>query len=161
MRELLPFKLTGAQVRVLAEIDSDLASDHPMQRLVQGDVGSGKTMVAWLASLQVIERGYQALWMAPTEMLAEQHFGNLLKFAQTLGVSSALLTASTPTRERKVLLERIANGEIQFVVGTHALIQDDVRVPRMGLGVIDEQHRFGVLQRLSLQRLVGDDSTAT
>jgi len=158
MRELLPFKLTGAQERVLAEIESDLASDHPMQRLVQGDVGSGKTMVAWLASLQVIDRGYQALWMAPTEMLAEQHFGNLLKFAQILGVSSALLTASTPARQRKFLLERIANGDIQFVVGTHALIQEDVRVPRMGLGVIDEQHRFGVLQRLSLQRLVGDDS---
>ncbi len=82
MRELLPFKLTGAQERVLAEIEIDLAADHPMQRLVQGDVGSGKTMVAWLASLQVIERGYQALWMAPTEMLAEQHFGNLQKFAQ-------------------------------------------------------------------------------
>jgi len=159
MRELLPFKLTGAQERVLAEIGSDLTADHPMQRLVQGDVGSGKTMVAWLASLQVIDRGYQALWMAPTEMLAEQHFGNLLKFAQTLGVSSALLTASTPARQRKLLLERIANGEIQFVVGTHALIQDDVRVPRMGLGVIDEQHRFGVLQRLSLRRLAGDDAT--
>jgi len=159
MRELLPFKFTGAQERVLGEIEIDLASDHPMQRLVQGDVGSGKTMVAWLASLQVIDRGYQALWMAPTEMLAEQHFGNLLKFAQTLGVSSALLTASTPARQRKLLLERIANGEIQFVVGTHALIQDDVRVPRMGLGVIDEQHRFGVLQRLSLRRLAGDDAT--
>jgi len=158
MRELLPFKLTGAQERVLAEIESDLATDHPMQRLVQGDVGSGKTMVAWLASLQVIERGYQALWMAPTEMLAEQHFGNLLKYAQALGISLALLTASTPARERKVLLERIANGEINVVVGTHALIQDDMRVPRMGLGVVDEQHRFGVLQRLSLQRLVGDDS---
>ncbi len=158
MRELLPFKLTGAQERVLAEIEADLADNSPMQRLVQGDVGSGKTMVAWLASLQVIERGFQALWMAPTEMLAEQHFGNLLKFAQRLGVSGALLTASTPARERKVLLQCIANGEIQFVVGTHALIQDDMRVPRMGLGVIDEQHRFGVLQRFSLQRLVGDDS---
>jgi len=158
MRELLPFKLTGAQERVLGEIQSDLGADHPMQRLVQGDVGSGKTMVAWLASLQVIEQGYQALWMAPTEMLAEQHFRNLLKFAQTLGVSSALLTASTPAQERNVMLQRIANGEIKFVVGTHALIQDDVRAARMGLGVIDEQHRFGVMQRLSLQQLVGDDA---
>lgn len=156
MRELLPFKLTGAQERVLGEIQSDLGADHPMQRLVQGDVGSGKTMVAWLASLQVIEQGYQALWMAPTEMLAEQHFRNLRQFADSLGISSALLSASTPARERKVLLARIANGEIKFVIGTHALIQDDVRVARMGLGVIDEQHRFGVMQRLSLQQLVGD-----
>ena len=129
-----------------------------MHRLVQGDVGSGKTMVAWLASLQVIEQGYQAVWMAPTEMLAEQHFRNLLTFAHTLGVSAALLTASTPARERKILLPRIANGEIKFIVGTHALIQDEVRMPRMGLGVIDEQHRFGVLQRLSLQQLVGADT---
>jgi ATP-dependent DNA helicase RecG len=158
MRELLPFKLTRAQERVLAEIETDLAADSPMQRLVQGDVGSGKTMVAWLASLNVIERGYQALWMAPTEMLAEQHFRNLKNYADALNIPSALLTASTPARERKVLLERIANGEIQFVVGTHALIQEDVHAARMGLGVIDEQHRFGVLQRLSLQRLVGDDS---
>jgi len=157
MRQLLPFKLTAAQERVLAEIDGDLSANHPMQRLVQGDVGSGKTMVAWLASLQVIEQGRQALWMAPTEMLAEQHFRNLKPLADALSISSALLTASTPARERKVLLQRVANGEIEFVVGTHALIQDDVRVPRMGLGVIDEQHRFGVLQRLSLQRLIGED----
>jgi ATP-dependent DNA helicase RecG len=160
MRELLSFKLTTAQERVLAEIARDLSSECPMQRLVQGDVGSGKTMVAWLASLQVIEQGRQALWMAPTEMLAEQHFHNLKLHADALNVPAALLTASTPARERKVLLQRIANGEIEFVVGTHALIQDDVRVPRMGLGVIDEQHRFGVLQRLSLQRLIGAEGTA-
>ncbi|MBM4299069.1 MAG: ATP-dependent DNA helicase RecG, partial [Deltaproteobacteria bacterium] len=158
MRELLPFKLTAAQERVLGEINSDLAGRAPMQRLMQGDVGSGKTMVAWLASLAVIERGHQALWMAPTEMLAEQHFRNLRNFADGLNLSSALLTASTPARERKAMLEQIANGEIQFVVGTHALIQDEVRAPRMGLGVIDEQHRFGVLQRLSLQQLVDSDS---
>jgi ATP-dependent DNA helicase RecG len=158
MREILPFKLTGAQERVLGEIESDLASDHPMQRLVQGDVGSGKTMVAWLASLRVIEQGYQALWMAPTEMLAEQHYRNLQKFAEALGISFALLTASTPARERNILLQRIADGEIQFVIGTHALIQEDVHVPRMGLGVIDEQHRFGVMQRLSLRQLVGDEA---
>jgi len=155
MHQLLPFKLTGAQARVLGEIQNDLAADHPMHRLVQGDVGSGKTMVAWLASLQVIEQGHQAVWMAPTEMLAEQHFRNLLTFAHALGVSAALLTASTPARERKVLLPRIANGEIQFIVGTHALIQDEVRMPLLGLGVIDEQHRLGVMQRLSLQQLVG------
>jgi ATP-dependent DNA helicase RecG len=155
MRELLLFELTGAQERVLAEIESDLAAANPMQRLVQGDVGSGKTMVAWLASLHVIARGMQALWMAPTEMLAEQHYNTIRSYAEQLGVPAALLTASTPTRERKILLDRITKGEISFVVGTHALIQEDVRVPRMGLGVIDEQHRFGVLQRLSFQNVVG------
>jgi ATP-dependent DNA helicase RecG len=156
MRQLLPFKLTGAQERVLSEIENDLESPHPMQRFVQGDVGSGKTMVAWLASLRLIESGYQSVWMAPTEMLAEQHFRNLQGFADGLGVSTALLTASTPAKEKKALLDRIGRGEVQFLVGTHALIQESVRVPRMGLGVIDEQHRFGVMQRLSLQRLIGD-----
>ncbi|MGH7796598.1 MAG: ATP-dependent DNA helicase RecG, partial [Candidatus Binatia bacterium] len=154
MRQLLPFKLTGAQQRVLGEIESDMAEEQPMQRLVQGDVGSGKTVVAWLASLTAIEHGRQALWMAPTEILAEQHYRNLQKFAGDLGVSSALLTAATPAKEKKSMLERIARGDISFIVGTHALIQQEVRAPLMGLGVVDEQHRFGVLQRLSLQRLV-------
>ena len=154
MHELLPFKLTGAQRRVLAEIEQDMAGAQPMQRLVQGDVGSGKTMVAWLASLSVIEHGRQAIWMAPTEILAEQHYRNLKKYADDLRISSALLTAATPAKERKAVLERIAKGEISFIVGTHALIQEEVRAPFMGLGVVDEQHRFGVLQRLSLQRLV-------
>jgi ATP-dependent DNA helicase RecG len=154
MRELLPFKLTGAQLRVLGEIDKDMAGDQPMQRLLQGDVGSGKTMVAWLASLRAIEHGKQAIWMAPTEILAEQHYGNLRNFANRLDISSALLTAATPAKEKKSILERIAKGDISFVVGTHALIQEEVRAPRMGLGVVDEQHRFGVMQRLSLQRLV-------
>jgi len=154
MAEMLPFKLTGAQRRVLNDIEKDLASDQPMQRLVQGDVGSGKTMVAWFASLRAIENGCQTLWLAPTEILAEQHYRNLQKFADALGISSALLTAATPAKAKNTLLQRIARGEIQFVVGTHALIQQDVRAPRMGLGVVDEQHRFGVIQRLSLQRLV-------
>jgi len=160
MHELLPFKLTAAQQRVLREIEIDLGSDKPMQRLVQGDVGSGKTMVAWLASLRSIEQGYQALWMAPTEILAEQHYRNLQKFAGPLGITSALLTAATPAKEKKSLLDRIKRGEVQFVVGTHALIQEEVRAPRMGLGVIDEQHRFGVMQRLSLQRLVRGETVA-
>jgi ATP-dependent DNA helicase RecG len=154
MRELLPFKLTGAQQRVFGEIAADMAGAQPMQRLVQGDVGSGKTMVAWLASLRTIEQGYQALWMAPTEILAEQHFRGLSGYARALGVTAALLTAATPARERKELLPRIASGEVQFVVGTHAVIQEDVYAPRMGLGVIDEQHRFGVVQRLSLRQLI-------
>jgi len=154
MRQRLPFELTGAQRRVLGEIERDMAAEQPMQRLVQGDVGSGKTMIAWLASLSAIERGRQAIWMAPTEILAEQHYRNLERFAGDLGVSSALLTAATPAKEKKPMLERIARGDIAFVVGTHALIQQEVRAPLMGLGVVDEQHRFGVIQRLSLQRLI-------
>ncbi|MDP9131085.1 MAG: ATP-dependent DNA helicase RecG, partial [Candidatus Binatota bacterium] len=154
MRELLPFKLTGAQDRVFGEIAADMAGEQPMQRLVQGDVGSGKTMVAWLASLRTIEQGYQALWMAPTEILAEQHFRGLSGYAKTLGVTAALLTAATTAKERKELLPRIERGEVQFLVGTHAVIQEDIHAPRMGLGVIDEQHRFGVAQRLSLRQLV-------
>ena len=161
MRELLPFKLTGAQQRVLSEIEKDMAGEQPMQRLVQGDVGSGKTMVAWFASLSVIEHGRQVLWMAPTEILAEQHYGNLKKYADDLGVSSALLTAATPAKEKKSLLERIAKGDISFIVGTHALVQEEVRAPLMGLGVVDEQHRFGVLQRLSLQLLVDRSESAS
>ena len=158
MRELLPFKLTGAQERVLREIDQNMSSGQAMQRLVQGDVGSGKTIVAWLASLPVIENGYQVVWMAPTELLAEQHFRNVSRYADALGTTSALLTGSQAAKDRKATLERIAGGQIQFVVGTHALIQEGVSVPKLGLGVIDEQHRFGVMQRLSLQRLLSADS---
>ncbi len=154
MGELLPFKLTDAQRRVYREIAADMAGSQPMQRLVQGDVGSGKTMVAWLASLRIIEQGYQVLWMAPTEILAEQHFRGLSGYAESLGIRAALLTAATPAKERRELLPRIESGEVQFVVGTHALIQEDIHAPRMGLGVVDEQHRFGVAQRLSLRQLV-------
>jgi ATP-dependent DNA helicase RecG len=153
MSGLLPFRLTRAQSRVLREISKDMESSRAMQRLVQGDVGSGKTMVAWFASLRVIENGYQAVWMAPTELLAEQHYRNVRQFSDALGVSSILITAAQPNKERKSALEKIARGEIQFVVGTHALIQEGVYIPQMGLGVVDEQHRFGVMQRLSLQRL--------
>jgi ATP-dependent DNA helicase RecG len=161
MRELLPFQLTPAQERVIAEIEKDMAAPIPMQRLVHGDVGSGKTLVAWFASLRAIEHGRQALWMAPTEILAEQHYRSLERFAGALGIASALLTASTPAKEKKLILEGVARGETSFVVGTHALIQEEVRAPRMGLGVIDEQHRFGVMQRLSLRRLVdGGEATS-
>ena len=155
MRGRLPFELTGAQQRVLNEIEADMASGKPMQRLVQGDVGSGKTMVAWLASLGAIAHGYQALWMAPTEILAAQHYGNLKPFADELRIPSALLTAATPVKEKRALLEAIERADVAFVVGTHALIQQEVRAPRMGLGIVDEQHRFGVMQRFSLQRLIG------
>jgi ATP-dependent DNA helicase RecG len=154
MKKKLPFELTGAQRRVLGEIEQDMARSQPMQRLIQGDVGSGKTMVAWLASLQAIDNGYQALWMAPTEILAEQHYRNLKEFADDLRIPSALLTAATPAKEKRALLQAIERADVAFVVGTHALIQQEVHAPRMGLGVIDEQHRFGVMQRLSLRRLV-------
>jgi ATP-dependent DNA helicase RecG len=154
MRDLLRFELTGAQRRALSEIEADMAQPQPMQRLLQGDVGSGKTMVAWFASLRAMEHGYQAIWMAPTEILAEQHYRNLKDFADQLRIPSALLTAATPAKERKALLQAIARSDVAFVVGTHAIIQQEIRAPRMGLGVIDEQHRFGVMQRLSLQRLV-------
>jgi ATP-dependent DNA helicase RecG len=158
MRGSLPFKLTGAQERVLREIDENMSSAQAMQRLVHGDVGAGKTIVAWLASLRVIENGYQAAWMAPTELLAEQHFRNVSRYANALGVKAGLLTGSLAGKERRAILEGIACGEISFVIGTHALIQEGVLVPRLGLAVIDEQHRFGVVQRMSLQRLLSADS---
>jgi len=154
MEKKLPFELTGAQRRVLGEIEQDMAGEQPMQRLIQGDVGSGKTIVAWLASLQAIDNGYQALWMAPTEILAEQHYRNLKEFADDLRIPSSLLTAATPAKEKRALLQAIKRADVAFVVGTHALLQQEVHAPRMGLGVIDEQHRFGVMQRLSLRRLV-------
>jgi ATP-dependent DNA helicase RecG len=153
MRELLPFALTRAQEKVVEEIYRDMKSPLPMQRLLQGDVGSGKTIVAWLAALRAVENGFQAVWMTPTELLAEQHFRNLKLFADRLALPAALLTGSLPAREKKESAERIARGEIGFVVGTHALIQEGIHVPRMGLGIIDEQHRFGVVQRMALQRL--------
>jgi len=160
-QELLPFELTRAQKRVLEEIYADLESGRVMQRLVQGDVGSGKTVVAWLSSLRVIENGYQAVWMAPTEMLAEQHFINIQPYANRFGIGCALLTGSLSSGERRLTLERIARAEISFIVGTHALIQESVKIPRMALGVIDEQHRFGVVQRLSLQMVAGSAPTTS
>jgi len=155
MNRLLPFRLTGAQKRVLDEIFADMESAAVMQRLIQGDVGAGKTMVAWYASLRVIDNGYQAVWMAPTELLAEQHFRSLKPYADGLNVRAALVTGSLPAKERKAALELAASGAAQLVLGTHALIQEGVEIPRMALGVIDEQHRFGVVQRLALQRLTG------
>lgn len=153
MRSLLPFALTGAQERVLVELYEDMESPRPMQRLIQGDVGSGKTIVAWLAAVRAMENGFQAVWMAPTELLAEQHYRNLKGFAERLALPSALLTGSLALKEKREMVERIERGEIAFVVGTHALIQEGVHVPRMGLGIIDEQHRFGVIQRMALQQL--------
>ena len=161
MRALLPFSLTRAQERVLQEIDRDMESPRPMQRLVQGDVGSGKTMVGWLAALRAIENGFQAVWMAPTELLAEQHFHNLKDFAGALGVNLLLLTGSLSDKIKKESVRRIEAGEISFVVGTHAVIQEGVRVPRLGLGIIDEQHRFGVVQRMALQQLTHSPASSS
>jgi ATP-dependent DNA helicase RecG len=145
--DLLPFALTGAQQRVLAEIRADLARPQPMARLVQGDVGSGKTVVALAALLTAIAAGCQGALMAPTEVLAEQHFAKLAAWLPRLHVSCALLTGSTPARRRRELLQDLANGQLQLLVGTHALLEDPVQFERLGLVVVDEQHRFGVRQR--------------
>jgi ATP-dependent DNA helicase RecG len=152
LRKVPPFPLTGAQERVLGEILDDLAGEHPMLRLLQGDVGSGKTIVAALALAAALENGYQGAFMAPTELLAEQHFANLERL---LGgrYRIALLTGSASEADR--LRAGLASGEIQFAVGTHALIQEAVAFQRLGLAVIDEQHRFGVAQR-SLLRQKGE-----
>ena len=144
---LLPFDLTGAQRRVLAEIHGDLARPQPMARLLQGDVGSGKTVVAVAALLTAIEAGWQGVLMAPTEVLAAQHFHKIGQWLPQLAVSGALLTGATPARRRRELLQDLANGQLQLLVGTHALLEDPVQFERLGLVVVDEQHRFGVRQR--------------
>ena len=151
LREALPFALTPAQERVWEEIRGDLARPFPMNRLLQGDVGSGKTVVAILALLTAVEAGYQAALMVPTEILAEQHFLTLQELLTPLGVRVALLTSGVKGREREALLEEVARGTIPILVGTHALIQEGVAFRRLGLAVVDEQHRFGVMQRASLR----------
>lgn len=149
--ESLPFALTGAQARVHQEILADLAKSEPMSRLVQGDVGSGKTVVAILAMLQVVENDYQAALMAPTEILAEQHYHKIFHWLLPLGVRAELLTGSQGARSRREALARLASGEAQIAIGTHALIQEGVVFKRLGLAIIDEQHRFGVKQRSLLR----------
>lgn len=148
--ESLPFPLTGAQKRVITEIRNDLKSGHQMNRLLQGDVGSGKTMVAVLTALIAIGNGYQACIMAPTEVLAQQHFKNIQKFLAPTGVKSALLTGSSKTKERKEIHQGLEDGSIGIIVGTHALLEDVVVFRDLGLAIIDEQHRFGVEQRSRL-----------
>ncbi len=153
-RELLnglPFQLTGAQQRVVVEIESDLHQPLPMQRLVQGDVGSGKTVVSALAALQTLECGLQVALMAPTELLAEQHLRNFSQWLEPLGVEMAWLTGRLKGKTREEVLARVAAGRAQLIVGTHALLQDDVLFQTLGLVIIDEQHRFGVHQRLALR----------
>ena len=150
--EALPFPLTGAQKRVITEIRNDMKSGHQMNRLLQGDVGSGKTMVAVLTALIAIGNGYQACIMAPTEVLAQQHFKNIQKFLEPTGVKSALLTGSSKTAERREVHAGLEDGSIGVIVGTHALIEDNVVFRNLGLAIIDEQHRFGVEQRSKLWR---------
>ncbi|MBN3748789.1 ATP-dependent DNA helicase RecG [Burkholderia sp. Se-20373] len=147
----LPFTLTGAQTRVVDEIANDLTLAHPMQRLLQGDVGSGKTVVAALAATQAIDAGYQAALMAPTEILAEQHARKLRAWLEPLGVTVAWLAGSLKAKEKRAAIEAAALGTAQLVIGTHAIIQDTVEFARLGLVIVDEQHRFGVEQRLALR----------
>lgn len=148
----LPFELTGAQKRALMEIAEDLARPHPMHRLVQGDVGSGKTLVALAAALIAKSNGLQSAIMVPTEILADQHFRNAQKFLEPLGVTVGLLTGSQKQSERKQTFELLKQGAVDFCVGTHALIQDEVEFKDLGLVIIDEQHRFGVHQRNALKQ---------
>ncbi|KMZ11667.1 ATP-dependent DNA helicase RecG [Candidatus Burkholderia humilis] len=150
----LPFALTGAQQRVVAEIGGELTLAHPMQRLLQGDVGSGKTIVAALAAAQAIDAGYQAALMAPTEILAEQHARKLRGWLEPLGVQVAWLAGSLKAKEKRASIEAAALGTAHLIIGTHAIIQDAVEFARLGLVIVDEQHRFGVAQRLALRAKV-------
>lgn len=147
LSQALPFEMTGAQKRVFAEIKADMERLHPMHRMVQGDVGSGKTLVSFMAALYAAESGYQSCMMAPTEILAEQHFKNAKKVLEPLGIRLALLVGKTKTSERKQILASLHAGEVDLIMGTHALIEDEVQFKNLGLVIIDEQHRFGVEQR--------------
>jgi ATP-dependent DNA helicase RecG len=150
LKASLPFELTGAQVRATREIVADMCSDRRMHRLLQGDVGSGKTVVALFAALLAVENGYQAAVMAPTELLAEQHARTFERLLAPLGMRPVLLTGSLPARERRLATERLESGAPLIAVGTHALVQEGTRFGKLGLAVIDEQHRFGVEQRAAL-----------
>ncbi len=150
LRKSLPFKLTNAQERVIVEIKRDMTAERPMNRLVQGDVGCGKTVVAMVAALVAVENGYQACIMAPTEILADQHYKNISVMALPLGITVRSLTGRIRKKEKDALLAEITSGQAQIVVGTHALIEGNVKFNRLGLAVIDEQHRFGVMQRSTL-----------
>src|SRR6185369_10512121 len=147
----VPFKLTRAQERVWREVKHDLRRAMPMQRLLQGDVGSGKTIVAALAALQAIESGKQVAFMAPTEILAEQHYRKLQSWLSGIGIEIAWLSGSLPAKARRKAQESLASGAAPFAVGTHALFQEGVAMPHLGLAIVDEQHRFGVAQRLALR----------
>jgi ATP-dependent DNA helicase RecG len=151
VRRVLPFKLTGDQKTALREIVTDMQRPQPMNRLLQGDVGSGKTIVALLAALVAMENGLQVAFMAPTEILAEQHFFNIRRLLEASRFRLTLLTGATPAKKRREILAELAGGSMQMVIGTHALVQEDVAFRELGLAIIDEQHRFGVLQRANLR----------
>ena len=155
--KVLPFQLTKAQARVWGEIGSDLSKSFPMNRLLQGDVGSGKTVVAALAAARVMDHGYQAAVMAPTEILAEQHYLKMKEWFEPLGIQVAWLSGSLRVKEKRSAQEMIESGSAQLIIGTHALIQENVSFAKLGLAVIDEQHRFGVRQRLEIQQRVGSE----
>ncbi len=155
--KVLPFELTGAQARVWSEIGLDLSNTFPMNRLLQGDVGSGKTVIAALAAARAMDHGYQAAIMAPTEILAEQHYLKMKEWFEPLGVKIAWLSGSLKAKEKRFSQEMIESGAAQLIIGTHALIQDKVSFAKLGLAVIDEQHRFGVRQRLEIQQRVGSE----
>ncbi len=152
IKQMLPFKPTAAQRKVVQEIADDMKRAHPMNRLLQGDVGSGKTIVAAQAAVIAIENGYQVAVLAPTEILAVQHYAYFKRLLEKLGYSVVLLTGSFAAKEKHLVKETIANGTAQMAVGTHALLQEDVRFANLGLAIVDEQHRFGVRQRLGLMR---------
>jgi len=151
LKQMLPFDLTGAQKRVLEDIARDIASEEPMYRMLQGDVGSGKTIVAILTLLAAVENGYQGALMAPTEILAEQHYRKCIEWLTPLGLKAGLFVGKSGARERKMLRQSLLNGQIHVAVGTHALIQEDVEFASLGVVVVDEQHRFGVRQRTLLK----------
>jgi len=150
-RSVLPFRLTGDQKKVIAEIVKDMERPQPMNRLLQGDVGSGKTIVALMAAVVAMENGFQVAFMAPTEILAEQHFINIRRLLEASRFRIAILTGSTPAKKRREMQAELAGGSLHMVVGTHALVEDPVGFRELGLVVIDEQHRFGVLQRATLR----------
>ena len=152
LKNNLPFELTGAQQRVVQQVLADMQQGHPMMRLVQGDVGCGKTVVAALAALHMIEAGYQVALMAPTELLAEQHRNNFVQWLEPLGLEVGWLSGRHKGKKREAILQQLLEGELKVVVGTHALFQDDVQFKNLGLVIVDEQHRFGVHQRLALRR---------
>ena len=151
VRRVLPFRLTGDQKTVIGEIVEDMKRPHPMNRLLQGDVGSGKTIVALMAAIVAMENGFQVAFMAPTEILAEQHYITIRRLLEASRFRLALVTGGTPAKKRREILAELAGGSIQLVVGTHALVENPVAFRELGLAIIDEQHRFGVLQRAALR----------
>src|SRR6202042_144271 len=160
LKRILPFKPTAAQKRVLAEIAGDLEGPSPMNRLLEGDVGSGKTIVAFEAAIIAIENGCQVALMAPTEILAQQHYFSARRILESAGYRIVLLTGSLESDRKREVRRHIAQGNAQLVIGTHALLEEKVEFANLGLVIVDEQHRFGVLQRLKLMRKSGEGEEA-